>query len=772
LTDDLIPPIPLHDDEPKNWRLPVRPVDFERALSERYLAYALSTITARSLPDVRDGLKPVHRRLLYAMRELGLNPRAGFKKCARVVGDVMGKFHPHGDMAIYDAMVRLAQEFAVRYPPVEGQGNFGNIDGDNPAAMRYTEARLTAVAEALLEGIDEDAVDLRDTYDGEGEEPAVLPAAFPNLLANGSQGIAVGMATNIPPHNADEICAALLLLIEKPEASLDRVLALLPGPDFPTGGVLAEDADKIRQAYATGRGSLRLRAKWHEEKLPRGAWQIVVTEIPYQVGKSKLVEKTADLLESRKLPLVGDISDESAADVRLVIRPKTRSIPPEALMESLFQATDLEVRFGLNMNVLDSGTVPRLMGVVEVLKAFLNHRLEVLERRTRHRLKRIAHRLEVLAGYLIVYINLDEVLRLIRESDEPKPALMLRWDLAEVQADAILNMRLRALAKLEEVEIRREYGDLSTEQTELEALLADKGQQWRRIAAQIGETREKFGKATKLGKRRTVIGAAPVDVDLSLEAMVEREPLTVVVSEKGWVRALKGHLLPDADVRYKDDDGERFRVLCQSTDKLLLFTTSGRVYTLQPDKLPGGRGQGEPLRLLVGLVAEDKVVALYACASDLTLILASSDGRGFRIGAEACMAQTKNGRRIMMPANGASLLLVVPVSGDHVAVIGENRRLLVFPLNQLPEMARGRGVILQRYKDGGLSDLKTLVLTEGLTWASGGRTRREKDLREWHGKRSQVGRAAPRGFPRDNKFERAESESVQPRLLERAKRPR
>ncbi len=745
-------PTPDNDDDGSGGRDSIRPVGFEAALSERYLAYALSTIMARSLPDVRDGLKPVHRRLLFAMRELGLNPRAGFKKCARVVGDVMGKFHPHGDAAIYDAMVRLAQEFAVRYPLVEGQGNFGNIDGDNAAAMRYTEARLTAVAEALLEGINEDAVDFRDTYDGEGAEPIVLPAAFPNLLANGAQGIAVGMATNIPPHNADEICAALLLLIKNPDASLGQVMKRLPGPDFPTGGILVEDADKIAQAYATGRGSLRLRARWEKEDLGRGTWQVIVTEIPYQVQKSRLIERIAELLEVRKLPLLADIRDESAEDVRVVLIPKNRTIPPEALMESLFQQTELETRFGLNMNVLDGGTVPRLMGVIEVLKAFLDHRLEVLERRTRFRLGQIAHRLEVLAGYLIVYANLDEVIALIRASDEPKPALMARWDLTEVQADAILNMRLRALAKLEEIEIRKEYDSLAAEQADLEALLGSDELQWAKIGEQISDIRKKFGAKTELGKRRTEIANAPDEVDLSIEALVDREPITVVVSEQGWVRALKGYLSPDAEVKYKDGDGERFRLPCQSTDRILLFTASGRVHTLTADKLPGGRGQGEPLRLLVDLAADDAAVALLVAEKERHLILAASDGRGFRIASEACVAQTKTGRQVMNPAAGAVLAHVVPVAGDHVAVIGENRRMLVFPLDELPEMSRGRGVMLQRYKDGGLSDLITLSLEEGLSWTTGERTRTEKDLTTWLGKRAAAGKIPPHGFPRDNKF--------------------
>jgi topoisomerase-4 subunit A len=748
LNDDQIPPVaggpPSHD--------PIRAVGFETALSERYLAYALSTIMARSLPDVRDGLKPVHRRLLFAMRELGLNPRAGFKKCARVVGDVMGKFHPHGDAAIYDAMVRLAQEFAVRYPLVEGQGNFGNIDGDNAAAMRYTEARMTAVAEALLEGIDQDAVDFRDTYDGEGAEPIVLPAAFPNLLANGAQGIAVGMATNIPPHNADELCQALQLLIKNPDASLEQVMKRLPGPDFPTGGILTEDTDKIAQAYATGRGSLRLRAKWEVEDLGRGTWQVIVTEVPYQVQKSRLIEKIAELLEVRKVPLLADVRDESAEDIRLVLMPKNRTVPPEAMMESLFQQTELETRFGLNMNVLDGGTVPRLMGVIDVLKAFLDHRLEVLERRTRFRLGQIAHRLEALAGYLIVYANLDEVIRIIRASERPKPALMERWDLSEIQADAILNMRLRALAKLEEIELRQEYEALATEQAELNTLLGDESLQWDHISAQIAETRKKFGAKTVLGKRRTVIASAPEAVDLSIEALVDREPVTVVVSEQGWVRALKGHLNPDAEVKYKDGDGERFRLPCQSTDKLLLFTATGRVHTLAADKLPGGRGQGEPLRLLVDLAADDEAVALRISVKEERLILASSDGRGFQIATEACLAQTKTGRQVMNPAAGAKLTFVTPTAGDHLAVIGDNRRLLIFALTELPEMTRGRGVMLQRYKDGGLCDLTTLTLEEGLAWQSGDRTRRETDLTTWLGRRAGAGRQPPHGFPRDNQF--------------------
>ena len=671
-----------------------------------------------------------------------------------LLGDVMGKFHPHGDAAIYDAMVRLAQEFAVRYPLVEGQGNFGNIDGDNAAAMRYTEARLTAVAEALLDGIDRghrrtSAIPMT----ARGAEPIVLPAAFPNLLANGAQGIAVGMATNIPPHNADEICRALLLLIKNPDASLAQVLKLMPGPDFPTGGVLTEDADKITQTYATGRGSLRLRARWELEDLGRGTWQIIITEIPYQVQKSRLIERVAELLENRKLPLLADIRDESAEDLRVVLVPRTRMIPPEALMESMFQQTELETRFGVNMNVLDGGTVPRLMGLIEVLKAFLDHRLEVLQRRTLFRLGQIAHRLEVLAGYLIVYANMDEVIRIIRESEEPKPALMARWDLTEVQADAILNMRLRALARLQEIEIRQEHDALAAEQAELQALLADEAQQWENIAGQIAETRKKFGVKTPLGKRRTLIASAPEAIDLTDEALVEREPLTVVVSEQGWVRALKGHLAPDAEVKYKDGDGEKFRLPCQSSDKVLLFTASGRVHTLAADKLPGGRGQGEPLRLLVDLAADDSAIALLVAAKELVLILASSDGRGFRIAADACVAQTKTGRQVMNPAAGARLVFVVPAVGDHIAVIGENRRLLVFPMHQLPEMSRGRGVMLQRYKDGGVSDLTTIVLEEGLAWQAGERTRRETDLMPWLGNRAAAGRQPPHGFPRDNKFD-------------------
>ncbi|MBX6323896.1 MAG: DNA topoisomerase IV subunit A, partial [Rhodospirillaceae bacterium] len=584
-------------------------MDFAEALSERYLSYALSTIMARSLPDVRDGLKPVHRRLLYAMRQLRLDPGSGFKKSARVVGDVIGKFHPHGDAAIYDALVRLAQDFAARYPLIEGQGNFGNIDGDNPAAMRYTESRLTEVAAALLEGIDEDAVDFRPTYDGEDREPVVLPASFPNLLANGAQGIAVGMATSIPPHNVDEICAALLHLIKSPNARVETLVDLMPGPDFPTGGILVEGRESIVETYRTGRGSLRLRARWTVERLKGGGWQIVVGEIPYQVQKAKLVERIATLLQERKLTLLGDIRDESTAEVRLVLEPRSRNVEPAHLMEQLFRLTDLEVRVGVNMNVLDGGLVPRVMSLPEVLKAFLAHRREVLQRRTRFRLAQIERRLEILDGYLIAYLNIDAVIRLIRTEDDPKPVMMRRWKLTEVQAEAILNMRLRALRRLEEIEIRNEHKALQAEQKDLKGLLRSEDRQWQKIAAEIGEIRRRFGKGTPLGRRRTELGAPPPAVEIPLEATIEREPITVLLSEKGWIRAMRGHVSDFSTVKYKEGDREALAVHAHTTDKLLLFGTNGRFYTLAADRLPGARGHGEPVRLMIDLGNDQAVVA-------------------------------------------------------------------------------------------------------------------------------------------------------------------
>ncbi len=732
-------------------------VNLREALEERYLAYALSTIMHRALPDVRDGLKPVHRRLLYAMHVLRLDPRAGFKKCARVVGDVIGKYHPHGDQAVYDAMVRLAQDFAVRYPLVEGQGNFGNIDGDGAAAYRYTEARLTEVAMALLEGLDEDAVDFRDTYNGEDSEPVVLPGAFPNLLANGAQGIAVGMATAIPPHNAEEICNAALHLIKHPNAGIGKLLEFLPGPDLPTGGILVEPEENIRKAYETGRGGFRVRAKWEREDLPRGQWQIVVTEIPWQVQKARLVEKIADLLNARKLPLLGDVRDESAEDIRLVLEPKSRNVDPLVLMESLFKLTELESRISLNMNVLSMGKVPRVMGLREVLREWLDHRMDVLIRRTYWRLEKIAARLEILGGLLIAYLNIDEVIRIIRFEDEPKAELMGRFGLTDAQAEAILNMRLRALNKLQEVEIRAEHDKLSAERDELQALLASEEAQWKAVAAQVRTVRDTWSKKTELGARRTQFARAPrIEVDLEA-ALTEREPITVVCSQKGWLRAMKGHLDEKAQERlsYKDGDGPGFVFHAQTTDKLLLAATSGRFYTLDAARLPGGRGAGEPVRLSVDMDAADDIVAFFVHDPQGRLLVASSEGNGFIVKETDVLATTRKGKQVVNVKPPAELAVCrrIDAADDAVAVVGENRKLLVFGLSELPQMARGKGVRLQRYKDGGLSDAMTFRLESGLKWLdAGGRTRLVRDLAEWQGKRASAGRLPPRGFPRSNRF--------------------
>ncbi|BBK32576.1 DNA topoisomerase IV subunit A [Stella humosa] len=730
----------------------IRDVALVDALGERYLSYALSTIMARSLPDVRDGLKPVHRRLLFAMRQLRLDPNTSPKKSARVVGDVIGKFHPHGDQSVYDALVRLAQDFAARYPLVDGQGNFGNVDGDGAAAMRYTEARLTEVAQALLAGIDEDAVDFRPTYDGEGEEPVVLPARFPNLLANGSAGIAVGMATSIPPHNAGELCGALLALIDDPKATPDSLLAHVRGPDFPTGGVLVESAEAIRLAYETGRGSFRVRARWEAERLSHGLYQIVVTEIPYQVAKSRLVERIANLLSEKKLLLLADVRDESTEDIRLVLEPKSRTVDPQMLMESLFRATELEQRISLNMNVLDAQGVPRVMSLKEVLQAFLDHRKVVLERRSRHRLGEVARRLEVLEGYLIAFLNIDEVIRIIREEDEPKAVMIARWSLTDVQVEAILNLRLRALRRLEEIEIRRERDKLAAEQAGLQGLLDSERKQWRAIAKEIKEIGDQFGDANPLGRRRTTIGAAPLAVEVPMEAMVEREPITILLSEKGWIRAARGHVEADADLRFKDGDRGRFLVHAETTDRLLLFSTNGRFYTLAADKLPRGRGFGEPIRLMIDLPNDHDVVTLFPHRPGRTLLVATSDGRGFLVAEDETLAQTRTGRQVLNVAGAVEAKVCIPAVGDHVAVVGDNRRLLVFKLDEVPTLARGRGVILQRYKDGGLSDIKVFAKADGLTWKIGERTRTETDLDPWLGARATAGRLPPNGFPKNQKF--------------------
>lgn len=729
----------------------ILPVPLHDALSTRYLNYALSTITSRSLPDVRDGLKPVHRRLLYAMRQLRLASTTPPKKSARVVGDVIGQYHPHGDASIYDALVRMAQDFAQRYPLVDGQGNFGNIDGDNAAAMRYTEARLTAVAEALLEGIDDDAVDFRETYDGEGREPVVLPAAFPNLLANGSQGIAVGMATSIPPHNVGEICDALQMLIKRPSATVEDLLTVVAGPDFPTGGELVESAAAIREAYATGRGAFRVRARWEIEKQPLGMYQIVVTEIPYQVQKSRLIEKLAEIVTAKKLSTLEDVRDESAEDVRIVLVPKSRNVEADMLMEQLFRLTELESRFSLNMNVLDATNVPRVMGLKDVCRAFLDHRHEVLERRSRHRLAKIERRLEILAGYLIVFLDLDEVIRIIREEDEPKQGLMARFSLTELQADAILDMRLRSLRKLEEMEIRREFDGLSGERDQIQALLADEGKRWKAISAEIGQIKKKFGQDTELGRRRTKIGEPPSAVVVSLEPQIEREPITVFLSAKGWIRALRGHGLDPAEIKYKDGDGEGFVLQAETTDKILLFGSDGRFYTLGADKLPRGRGFGEPVRMMVDLANDADIVALLAHVPGRKLVLASTDGRGFVVPESDVVAQTRAGKQVLNLNDGAKAAVCRPVAGDTVAVVGTNRRLLCFPLSELPEMSRGKGVTLQKYHGAALSDLTVFKREEGLIWQmGGGRTRTEPEIPVTA--RGRTGNLPPRGFPQNNKF--------------------
>lgn len=722
------------------------------ALGERYLAYAMSTIVARSLPDVRDGLKPVHRRLLYAMQQLKLDPSAGFKKCARVVGDVIGKYHPHGDVAVYDAMVRLAQDFAVRYPLVEGQGNFGNIDGDNAAAMRYTEARLTEVAQALLAGLDEDTVDFRPNYDGTDEEPVVMPAAFPNLLANGSAGIAVGMATSIPPHNAGELCDALQHLIERPDCPVEDLVRFVPGPDFPTGGVLVETREAILEAYRTGRGAFRLRARWTVEKLSHGLYQIVITEIPYQVQKSKLIEKIAELLEQKKLPLLADVRDESTHEVRVVLEPRTRAVEPDMLMEQLFRQTDLEVRASLNMNVLDADNTPKVMDLKQVLKAFLDHRQDVLQRRSRHRLDKIDKRLEVLGGYLVAYLNLDEVIRIIREEDHPKPVLMARFELTDNQAEAILNMRLRSLRRLEEFEIRKEDESLRKERAELVELLGSEAVRWTRIAAEVADIKQRFGQATELGRRRTELGDAPSAVVVPIEAFVEREDISVVLSEKGWMRAVKGHTANPEDFSFKEGDSLRWLVRAATTDKILMFATNGRFYTIAADKVPRGRGHGEPVRLHVDLPGDAEVAAVLVHRPGRRLLVASASGRGFLVEEDEVVAQTRQGKQIVNVEDGDKAVFCLPVDGDAVAVVGQNRKLLVFMLEEIPTMSRGRGVILQRYKAGGTADMKVFTLAEGLTYKFGEKTRTENDLSRWLAKRATQGTLPPTGFPRNNKF--------------------
>ncbi|OAN68935.1 DNA topoisomerase IV subunit A [Rhodobacteraceae bacterium EhC02] len=753
-----------------------------RAIGERYLTYALSTIMHRALPDARDGLKPVHRRILYAMRELRLSSSGGFRKSAKISGDVMGNYHPHGDAAIYDAMARLAQDFNVRYPLVDGQGNFGNIDGDNPAAARYTEARMTPAAEALMEGLTENAVDFRPNYDGTLEEPVVFPAAFPNLLANGSSGIAVGMATNIPPHNIEELVGACLHMIKSPDARDETLLQYVPGPDFPTGGVIVEPRESIAEAYRTGRGAFRLRCKWEVEDLGRGQWQIVITEIPYQVQKSKLIEKIAELIQTKKIPILGDVRDESADDVRLVLEPRARTVDANVLMGMMFRNSDLEVRFSLNMNVLIDGLTPKVCSLKEVLRAFLDHRREVLQRRSRHRLEKIDHRLEVLEGFIIAFLNLDRVIDIIRYDDDPKRALMYEnWgnpharatsekdyvsplagrsiteadepELTEVQAEAILNMRLRSLRRLEEIELIRERDALMEERATLEDLLDSEKLQWAAIADQLREVRKQFGASSPGGARRTQFAEAGEVEEVPLEAMIEREPLTVICSQMGWIRAMSGHIDLTREIKFKDGDGPRFAFHAETTDKLLVFASNGRFYTVGAMNLPGGRGMGEPLRLMVDLPNEAQIVDILIHKPGRKLLVASSAGDGFVVSEDEVVAQTRAGKQVLNLSGDARALVCRPVSGDHVACVGENRKVLVFPLDELPEMARGKGVRLQKFKDGGLSDAITFALSDGLSWHDpAGRTRTESDLAEWLGKRASAGRMAPRGFPRDNRF--------------------
>jgi topoisomerase-4 subunit A len=734
----------------------VHEIALREALEERYLAYALSTIMHRALPDGRDGLKPVHRRILYGMRLLHLDPGAAFKKSAKIVGDVMGNFHPHGDQAIYDALVRLAQDFSSRYPLVDGQGNFGNIDGDNPAAYRYTEARLTEAARLLLDGIDEDAVDFRPSYDGVSQEPVVLPAAFPNLLANGAQGIAVGMATAIPPHNIAELCDAALFLIEQPKARSRTLLKYVPGPDFPTGGLVVDPPEAIAEAYTTGRGSFRLRARWKTEDTGRGTYLVVITEIPWQVQKMRLLEHIAALINDKKLPLVADMRDESAEDVRLVFEPRSRGVDPALMMESLFKLTELESRVPLNMNVLVRGRIPRVVGLAEALTEWLAHRREVLLRRSRYRLSQIEHRLEVLGGYLVAYLNIDKVIKIIRKEDEPKPVLMKTFRLSDVQADAILNMRLRNLRRLEEIEIRDEDKRLRAEKKSIEALLRSEKEQWKTIAGEIGRVRDTFGAKTPLGKRRTGFAQAPAHDEAAIEeALVEREPVTIVFSEKGWIRALRGQVGDLSSLAFKADDALDHAFFAETTSKILVFASNGRFYTIDAAKLPGGRGHGEPIRLFIELEQQAEVVDVFRYQGGRKLLVASKQGRGFIAAEDECLANTRKGKQVLNVKPPDAARSLAPVEGELIAAIGDNRKMLVFPVEQVPEMARGRGVRLQRHKDGGLCDIKTFEVEKGLTWTdSAGRvfTLSLKELSDWRGNRADAGRLAPKGFPKNNKF--------------------
>ena len=728
-------------------------IEFTEALSKRYLAYSLSTIMSRSLPDVRDGLKPVHRRLLYAMYQLKLNPETGFKKCARVVGDVIGKYHPHGDGSVYDAMVRLAQDFAVRYPLVEGQGNFGSIDGDNAAAMRYTEARLTPIAMELLKDITRDTVNFNPTYDGSEEEPVVMPATFPNLLANGSEGIAVGMATSIPPHNLDELCEAAIMLLKKKSTTIEEILEVVQGPDFPTGGTIVENKNNIAEAYKTGRGSFRVRAKWEKEMLSHGLYQIVITEIPYQVQKDKMIEKLAEVYFAKKLPLLGTFRDESDENIRIVIEPKSRQIDAEMLMESIFRQTDLEKRVSLNLNVINFKGVPRVLNIKEALEDFLEHRDIVVLRRTKHRLGEIERRLEILGGLLVAYLNIDEVIRIIREEDEPKPVLMKKFKITDIQAEAILNLRLRNLRKLEEFEIRGEDKALKAERAELQEIIDDEKKRKKVISNELADIKKRFGKTTELGARRTVFADEPISRVIDIQAFVESEPITILFSEKGWIRALKGYRDDLEDIKYKEGDAERLVLKAKTTDKLLMFTSSGKFFTIGCDKIQTGKGFGEPITVLVDLSRQEEISTLFIYKPATKILIAASSGKGFVVPADDVVAQTKNGKQILNLKEGEKAIKACEVVGDHIASVGDNRKVLIFPINALPEMKRGSGITIQKFKDGGLSDVTTFKKEEGLSWKQGkDRTRTETDIANWLGDRGTSGRMAPQGFPRDNKF--------------------
>ena len=730
----------------------IKDVQLAEELSKRYLSYAMSTIVSRSLPDVRDGLKPVHRRLLYAMRQLHLDPKSGFKKCARVVGDVIGKYHPHGDSAVYGAMARLAQDFSVRYPLVDGQGNFGNIDGDGPAAMRYTEARLTDFAMALMEGLNDNAVDFMDTYDGEESEPLVMPAAVPNLLCNGTSGIAVGMATNIPPHNLSEVCDALLYLIDNPDCEIEPLVKRIKGPDFPTGGIIVDKFQNILDAYTSGKGVFRIRAKWEKEDLGHGQYQIIVTEIPYMVQKSKLVEKIAELLLNKKIPLLNDIRDESAQDIRIVLEPKTRLVDANLLMEHLFKQTELESRFNMNMNVLDSEGVPRVMSIKSVLREYLDHRHNVLLRRSGYRLEKINYRLEILSGYLIAYLNLDRIIQIIREEDEPKAVMMKEFNLTDNQSEAILNMKLRSLRKLEESQIRDEYDELNGEKAGLEDLLKTPEKQWQAISEEIKQIKERFGKKTALGRRRTEFSEIAEVIEVPLEALIEKEPVTIILSEKGWIRALKGYVDLKSDFKFKDDDALAFAIHAQTTDKIVVLDSSGKFFNISANDVPTGRGFGQPLRLMLDIANNDNITAMFVFEPQASYLLASDAGRGFIVDENHILAQTRNGRKIMNVGAGENTVFCVKVTGDMVAAVGQNRKLLVFKTEEIPTMARGHGVILQKYKDGGLSDIQFFNEAEGFSFSRSGGIGVETDLRAWLGHRGQSGKSVPFGFPKNNKF--------------------